>query len=97
MTFLTKWTPAATTVLCFDAPESFQKTIVNSLEPLQQSELTDVYCLHAIILDAIIALFEETVWALRDEVWGIEKVDQYLDLSPECFYPELEQSIRDAM
>lgn len=40
----------------------------------QRLDLRDIYAGHVTILDEILALFDESVWALRDEVRRIEKV-----------------------
>ena len=46
----------------------------------QRLDLRDIYAGHAVILDEMLAMFDESVWALRDEVRHIEKVDFSLSL-----------------
>lgn len=75
MSFYTKWTPSSSVVLCFDVPKTSQMRTHQALVSRQQRlDLRDIYAGHVTILDEILALFDESVWALRDEVRRIEKV-----------------------
>lgn len=40
----------------------------------QRLNFKDIYAGHILVLDEILALFAESVWALRDELRRIEKV-----------------------
>lgn len=75
MSFHTKWTPTSSVILCFDVPMTSQMRIHQALVSRQQRlDLRDIYTGHVIVLDEILVLFDESVWALRDEVRRIEKV-----------------------
>lgn len=74
MTFHTKWTSQFATALCFDLPLSVQDQIQLALSRQEQAALLDIYSMQVIILDEIIRLFDNSVWAIRDAVRDIEKV-----------------------
>ncbi len=76
MSFYTEWRPYSTISLCFDVPNSAQLRLRQALASRRQPlDVTDVYASHAIILNEIVNMFDESVWALRDGVRQIEKVD----------------------
>lgn len=75
MTFHTKWTPRSATALCFDLPVSAQDQIQLALSRQEQATLLDIYSVQVIILDEIIHLFDKSVWAIRDAVRNVEKVN----------------------
>lgn len=75
MSFHTKWTLNSTVNICFDVPKASQMRLHQALASSQQRhDVVDIYASHVIILDEILAMFDESVWALRDEVRRIEKV-----------------------
>lgn len=75
MSFHTFWTPITSIILCFNVPKTSQMRIHHSLVSRQQRlDLRDIYMTHVLVLDEILALFDQSVWALRDEVRRIEKV-----------------------
>ncbi len=75
MSFYTKWSPFSSVILCFDVPKTSQMRTHQALASSQQRlDLKDIYAGHAMVLDEVLALFDESVWALRDEVRRIEKV-----------------------
>lgn len=75
MAFHTKWTPRLATALCFDLPVSVQDQIQLTLSRQEQSTLVDIYSMQVIILDELIHLFDKSVWAIRDAVRNVEKVN----------------------
>ena len=75
MAFHTKWTPRSATALCFDLPVSVQDRIQLALSKQEQTALLDIYSLQVIILDELIQLFDKSVWAIRDAVRNVEKVN----------------------
>lgn len=75
MSFYTKWTPSSSVILCFDVPKTSQmRTHQAVVSHQQQLNFKDIYAGHVLVLDEILALFDESVWALRDEVRRVEKV-----------------------
>ncbi len=81
MSFHTFWTPITSVILCFNVPKTSQMRIHHSLVSRQQRlDLKDIYAAHVLVLDEILALFDQSVWALRDGVRRIEKV-------PICSHP----------
>ena len=75
MSFYTKWTPHFTLNLCFDVPMAFQIRLRQALDLREQPfGVDDLYASHVTILDQILMMFDESVWALRDGVRQIEKV-----------------------
>ena len=80
MSFYTKWTPHSTLNLCFDVPMAFQVRLRQALYSHEQPfGVGDFYASHVKILDQILMLFDESVWALRDGVRQIEKVFENRD------------------
>lgn len=75
MTFHTKLTSRSATTLCFDLPVSVQDRIQLVLSRQEQSALPEIYSMQVIILDEIIHLFDKSVWAIRDAVRNVEKVN----------------------
>lgn len=91
MSFYTHWTPDSTINFCFDVPKASQFRLYQALASQQQPlDVGDIYASHVTILDEIVAVFDESVWALRDGVRGIEKV---IKRSP--FYISLMPSLKD--
>ena len=77
MSFYTKWTPNFTLNFCFDVPMAFQVRLRQALDSrVQPLGVGDLYASHVRILDQILMLFDESVWALRDRVRQIEKVPE---------------------
>ena len=75
MSFFTRWTRISSVTLCFDVPKTSQMRTHQALVSRQQRlDFRDIYAGHVIVLDEVLALFDESVWALRDEVRRIEKV-----------------------
>lgn len=75
MSFYTKWTPHFTLNFCFDVPMAFQIRLRQALDSGEQAfGVNDLYASHVRILDQILMIFDESVWALRDGVRQIEKV-----------------------
>ena len=75
MSFYTKWTPHFTLNFCFDIPMASQIQLRQALCSCEQPfGLNDPYASHVRILDQILMIFDESVWALRDGVRQIEKV-----------------------
>ena len=82
MSFHTKWTPSSTVVLCFDLSRPVQTGVQQVLSRRQRLDLTDMYAMHAIVLDEIVDLFDKSVRALRDKARRVEKVYIYQIDSP---------------
>ena len=75
MSFYTKWTPHSTLNFCFDVPTTSQIRLRQALNSGERPfGLDNPYASHVRILDQILTLFDESVWALRDGVRQIEKV-----------------------
>ena len=75
MSFYTKWTSHSILNFCFDVPMASQVQLRQALGSCEQPfGFKDPYASHVRILDQILILFDESVWALRDGVRKIEKV-----------------------
>lgn len=62
-------------ILCFDTPEHFRQRLFQALNSSTWTLSEPViYQLHAYLIDQIINLYDESVWALRDIVRDVEKV-----------------------
>lgn len=75
MSFHTKWTSRSATALCFDVPSTVQDHILQTLSRQKQSALPDIYSMQVTILNEILHLFDNSVWAIRDAVRNTEKVN----------------------
>ena len=77
MSFYTKWTPQFTLNLCFDVPMTTQIRLRQALDSCERPfSIHNPYASHVRMLDQILMLYDESVWALRDGVRQIEKVLQ---------------------
>ena len=75
MSFYTKWTAYSTLNFCFDVPMASQIRLRQALDSREQPfGVGDLYASHVRILDQILMMFDESVWALRDGIRQIEKV-----------------------
>lgn len=64
-----------TSVLCLDTPDRFRLRLLESLKSHGwRFNDPDIYQLHTFLLDQIINLYDESVWALRDVVRNLERV-----------------------
>lgn len=94
MSFYTRWTPHCTLNLCFDVPMAFQVRLRQALDsPEQPLGVGDLYASHVRILDQILMMFDESVWALRDEVRQVEK-GRNESSRPKADYPFLHDLAR---
>ena len=86
MSFYSAWTTNCTINFCFDVPKASQTRLHQALAVRQKPlDTRDIYASHVILLDEILAMFDESVWALRDGVRQIEIVFKYT-ASTESFW-----------
>ena len=75
MSFFTTSTTGFTINLCFDVPKGAKTRIYQALASGQQPfDIRDIYASHVTLLDEILTMYDESVWAIRDGVRQIEKV-----------------------
>lgn len=81
MTLLSHWDELAGThqILCIDTPEDFPEKLMKALSQPSSSQETqkhfmDPFSMHAQLLDQVVKLNDESVWAVRDPIREIEKV-----------------------
>lgn len=80
MTILSHWDVLAEThqILCIDTPEDFPEALLKALSKsssqMTQNYFRDPFSMHAQLLDQIVQLNDESVWAIRDPIREIEKV-----------------------
>ena len=74
--FFTNWFPADQhVILCFDLPSALQSRLQSTLSSNQEKfSLNDPYSLHATIVKEVLAIFDTSVWSLRNLVRMVEKV-----------------------
>lgn len=64
-----------TSVLCLDTPDRFRLGLLENLKSHSwRFHDPDIYQLHTFLLEQIIILYDESVWALRDLVRNLERV-----------------------
>ncbi|GAM35690.1 hypothetical protein TCE0_017f04210 [Talaromyces pinophilus] len=79
MTILSHWDVLAGThqILCIDTPKEFpealQKALLQSASQMTENYLSDPFSMHAQLLDQIVQLNDESVWAIRHPIREIEK------------------------
>ena len=62
--------------LCIDVHRDAQSSMMDCLFSQEQAwDSSNVCAPHVVILEGILHLFERSVWAIRDEVRRIEKVN----------------------
>jgi hypothetical protein len=80
MTILSHWDALAKThqLMCIDTPEEFPKALLKALlqpsSQITQNYFKDPFSMHAQLLDQIVQLNDESVWAIRHPIRQIEKV-----------------------
>ena len=73
--FALSTTPGRTTVICFDAPDHFRSRLFAALKSASQSlNEPDIYQLHAYVIEQVLILYDDSVWAIRDVVRNAENV-----------------------
>lgn len=64
-----------TTVLCFDTPDRFRQRLFETLASSPQTPTEpDIYQLYIYLINQILNLYDESVWAIRDIVRDVEIV-----------------------
>jgi hypothetical protein len=64
-----------TSVLCFDIPDHFRLQLLEDLNSGSRGfQEPDMHQLHTFLLDQILNLYDDSVWALRDTVRNKERV-----------------------
>ena len=74
MGFFTRWDHSGhCKVLCIDTPKELPSKLKEVLtkSPL---DLKDPFAMHAPLIDQIVKLYDDSVWAIRDPIRKIEKV-----------------------
>lgn len=74
MSFYTIWTADCSINLCFDVPKISQKRLHQALASSGDPLDMNVYANHTILLNEVLTMYDESVWALRDGVRQIETV-----------------------
>jgi hypothetical protein len=75
MTFYSRWEPGHCMMLCVDTPDGFQKELKHTLECEQGPlDFNDPFALHMPLMDQIIAVYDRSVWSIRDLIRRVEKV-----------------------
>lgn len=82
MSFFVHWRPPqSTTILCFDTPEKLQSLLGSALAHSGSNiDYIDPYSLFATVIDQILALYDTSVWSMRNHVCTAEAVRLSLDL-----------------
>ena len=74
MGFCTGWDMAneSSRVLCIGTPRDFPSLLKDMLEK-SSLEVSDPFAMHALLIDQIVKLHDDAVWAIRDPIREIEK------------------------
>ncbi len=74
MSFYTIWTANCSINLYFDVPKISQKRLHQALASFGDPLDINVYANYTILLNEVLTMYDEFVWALRDDVWQIETI-----------------------
>lgn len=75
MTFFTHWLPGHSMFLCIGTPETLKTQLAASLaEGASSLDFSDPFSMHVPMMDRIIALYDRSVWSIRDVIRNREKV-----------------------
>ena len=76
MSFFVHWRPIqGTTILCFDTPEKLQTLLETALRRNgSRIDTADPYSLLSTLIDSVIALYDDSVWSMRNHVCAAEAV-----------------------
>lgn len=75
MGFFTRWdSPGQCRILCIDVPEDLQYGLLTTLGKQLPIDIIDPFTMHRHLFDQILALYDISVWRVRDLVRQIEKV-----------------------
>jgi hypothetical protein len=76
LSFFTDWhTSGKVNTLCFGLPNMLKDSIVKAVRTKGMGiPLVDPFTLHAVLIEEVVALFDQALWHCRDLVRKIEKV-----------------------
>jgi hypothetical protein len=76
LSFFTDWHPSGRVIiLCFGLPNMVKDSIVESVKTKgMRMPLVDPFALHTVLIEEVVALFDQELWRWRDLVRKIEKV-----------------------
>jgi hypothetical protein len=76
LSFFTDWhTSGKVITLCFGLPDMVKDSIVKAVRTNgMKIPLVDPFALHAVLIEEVVALFDQALWHWRDLVRRIEKV-----------------------
>jgi hypothetical protein len=76
LSFFTDWhTSGKAIALCFGLPDMMKDSIVKAVRTNgMRIPLVDPFTLHAVLIEEVVALFDQALWHWRDLVRRIEKV-----------------------
>jgi len=75
MNYFSQWSSSRCTVLCTGAPDLLRTLLAESLSGQREAlNFSDAYSMHVPLMDGIIALYDKSVWTLRDSIRHVEKV-----------------------
>ncbi|KAI9783530.1 MAG: hypothetical protein M1839_003700 [Geoglossum umbratile] len=78
MGFFTYWDHSSRCkVLCIDTPKDLPSRLMEVLEK-SPPDRRDPFAMHAPLIDQIVRLYDDSVWAIRDPIRKIEKVSPSL-------------------
>jgi len=76
LSFFTDWhTSGKVIALCFGLPDMMKDSVVEAVRTNEvRIPLVDPFTLHAVLIEEVVALFDQALWHWRDLVRRIEKV-----------------------
>jgi hypothetical protein len=80
MGFFTRWDHSGRCrVLCIDTPKELPSKLQKVLQK-SPFDLKDPFAMHGPLIDQIVKLYDDSVWAIRDPIRKIEKVSSSIIL-----------------
>ncbi|EXA33895.1 hypothetical protein FOVG_15186 [Fusarium oxysporum f. sp. pisi HDV247] len=98
MTFFTTWNPPnRNAVFCFDTPSALQNKVQEALSSVDDNRWSfDPYSIHAVLIDAVLDVYNASVWSARDLIRNIEK-NRTSSSDPKPNYPQIHDIARHAI
>lgn len=82
--FFFRWTDQGSLLVCFDTPEGFPREFEAALKAHRDDAGKTVrkpYALHVILLDALVPIYDQSIWDLSTRIREIEKVPTFETLT----------------
>lgn len=84
MSFFTRWTDKANVLVCFNTPKDFPPQFSDTLNAClgdTSATFQTPYLFHVLLLDALVPIYDQSIWDLSERMRKIEKVPTFETLT----------------